>query len=239
MRITKVPLDYIDGVPVYPFFGADGEDDQSGETDDTVTEDDAQGEDEGDDDDDEDDPVKRKLRKTTRQSIRRQKELTAALKEKQELQDKLDAEERKKKNDLDNATGDLAKRDERISNLESLLNKNLLETAILKDAKRTWHDVSQTIAALPEGEVTIDLDTGEVNGLEEALAEVAKEKPFLVKETKGRKKVDQNGSTDNPGQGNQQRGSTGYNPGGAGNQQKNGSQINRDDLVKRIPALRR
>jgi len=102
-----------------------------------------------------------------------------------------------------------------------------------------WHDVSQTIAALPSEEVTVDLETGEVNGLEEALAEVAKDKPFLVKETKGRKKQEQNGSGDSTGSGNQQRGSTGYNPGGAGGQQKNGSQLNRDDLVKRIPALRR
>lgn len=238
-------LEVVCGIPVYSFFGADGEQDANppagsenngGDNSPDDPDDPDDDDDEDDDDDDGETVAKAKWRKTDKQSRRRARELKQANADKIALQQQLDDIARKNNTEADNLKKDHEKSTERVTHLEKLLTKNLLETAILKDPKRVWHDVTQTIAALPSDDVTVNLDSGEVEGLEEALADVAKEKPFLVKETKGKKKQEQNGSGES-GPSNQQRnGASGTNPGGqplSGN-----AQTNRNDLVKRIPALR-
>lgn len=237
-------LETICGIPVYTFFGADGEDDGKPAGSEPPPppgneEEDDDDEDDEDDGDDSETVPKSKWRKADKQSRRRQRELNQARKEREDLQKQLDDIARKENSDKENADKDLQKATERNTHLEKLLHKNLLETAILKDPKRVWHDVSQTIAALPKDDVTVNLDTGEVEGLEDALTEVAKDKPFLVKETRGKKKQEQNGSGGSDS-GNQQRsGSSGTNPAGTHVNNGGSAQLNRADLAKRIPALRR
>lgn len=156
--------------------------------------------------------------------------------ENQKLKEAQEAQERKEKTDLENAQKDLTAATESLTKREQVLERNLVETAILKFSDFTWHDVDLVVAALNKGEIKVDLDTGEVTGHEDELKRIAKEKPFLVASSKKQKKEEQNGG--NNGQQNQQRGASGSNPGGAGQQQVNQAVANREKLISSSPALR-
>ena len=144
---------------------------------------------------------------------------------------------RKEKSDLENTQKDLTAATESLTKREQVLERNLVETAILKFADFTWHDVDLVVAALNKDEIKVDLDTGAVTGHEDELKRIAKDKPFLVASSKKQKKEDQNNGGNN-GQQNQQRGASGSNPGGAGQQQVNQAVANREKLISSSPALR-
>lgn len=236
----------IEDAPVYLFFGAE-EGDNGGEPPKVTEGPEIEPEDDDDDDDDGDDDavddavakVKRRLRTTTKESMKRKALLAEQAARIAELEAGQTEAERKKNDDLTNYKNDLEKTKADNEVLSTVLRRNLLETAILKDTKRIWHDVTSVIANLDLEDITIDLKSGKVEGLEQPLADLAKDKAFLVKEAKGKQKGSgENDQNPNGGaQGQQQpRGSSGNNPAGAGQQLP--AQANRDALTKRIPALR-
>lgn len=232
---------------LYTFFGAEenGGGENTGGNDDGGNEG-GEGDDGGNDDDDsgieddDDDDTKERIRRANRQARQRRVALKRVNEELETLKAEKAERERKENTEAENASKDLKTANEKVAKYEQVLRKNLLETAILKDDKREWHDVASTIANLDMDGVEIDLESGTVEGLKEELTRVAKEKPFLVKSTKGTKKENQNGNES--GQGNQngagtKQGASGVNPGGAGQQTK--QQIaSRDDMIKRFPALK-
>lgn len=206
-------------------------------------------EDDDDDDDDIDDPnadLKKKLARAKDAKDRRIIELSDEnaqkrvsnknLKtERDALQAKLDEYERKEQSDLDNATGDLKKKTDRISKLEATLQKNLLETAILKDDGFTWHDVSDVISAITGDALTIDLEEGTIEGLGPELKRIAVDKPHYVKSKKSEKKKDE-GQNNGAGPDGKKLGASGINPGGAGSS-GDAAATQRAELINKYPAL--
>ena len=85
-----------------------------------------------------------------------------------------------------------AERDDYKAKYEKLL--KVVETSVTKDAIRSisdakdksgkpkypWHDVEAVTAFLDKGEIKIDLDTGEVTGLESQLKNIASKRPYLL-----------------------------------------------------------
>lgn len=116
-------------------------------------------------------------------------QLTQAVKDKDELQRQLDEIARKDQTELENATGDLKKAQDRLATLEGTLRKALLENAIRNEEAFTWHDVSDVISALDDSAIKVDLEQGTIEGLAGELKRVASKKPHYVKSKKGEKKV--------------------------------------------------
>lgn len=228
----------VNHLPVFPFFGAEGEgnegDGSSGGTG-GAGEGDSEGEGnrtppEGETE------AEAKLRKANYESMTRRQENDRLKSENAALKAERDKQERKDKSDLENAQRDLTERDEKLSKRDQILKRNLVQTAILMDDNYTWHDLDLVITALDSEIVTVDLDEGRVEGIAEELKRIAKDKAFLVKSSKKEKKQeDQNGK---PQGQQQQRGASGTNPGGAGQQQVNQALANRQELIKKSPALR-
>lgn len=221
-----------EGVPFWAFFGAEddgaggeGQGDQGDQGD--------QGENDNDDDDDTEEKSKVKL---SSEAAKRRRELRKVEKERDDLLAEREKEERKKNDDLTNSKKDIEERDGRIGKLEATLRNNLLDTAILKDPKREWHDSSVVMAALDMTNIEVNLEEGTVEGLSEELARVAKEKAFLVKAAKGADAKKKDGEGTNEQQ--QKKGPSGQQPGGAG-QQVNQKLAQRQELEKKFPALRR
>jgi len=85
-----------------------------------------------------------------------------------------------------------AERDDYKSKYEKLL--KIVETSVTNDAirrisdvkdksgkqKYPWHDVEAVTAFLDKGEIKIDLDTGEVTGLDSQLKNIAAKRPYLL-----------------------------------------------------------
>lgn len=242
-KLSRV-LAIVGDMEVFTFFGAEGED--GGEQTKTEENDGNEGgggeeddEDEGIEDDDDDD-TKARIRRANRQARQRRAALKKANEELATLKQEKEQREREQRSKTENDSKDLKAATERLAKYETVMRKNLLETAILKDDKRDWHDVDSTIASLDLDGIEIDLESGTVEGLKEELTRVAKEKPFLVKSTKGAKKETTNGSGSSQGDQNGasvKQGASGVNPGGAGQQTKQ-LIASRDDLVKRFPALK-
>lgn len=175
----------------------------------------------------------RRLIEVSHESATRKRQLRAAaarIKELEAAQQELD---RKDKTELELAKSDLDKVQKRADRLEKVLGRNLLETGILKYADITFHDVETVIGALTPDEVTVDLAEGTIDGLGDALKRIAREKPFLVAETKKGKKKEEDKSTD---QSSSSAGSSGSNPSGpAGG--GNSKEAQRKALLEKYPAL--
>jgi hypothetical protein len=136
------------------------------------------------------------------------------------LQDKYDALRRDnlaKQKELDklkaaskkaNADKDAAKeRDEaveRADKLQSVLDNQFLKWSIATNSQYQWNDPADVQVFIKSDEINIDLETGEVEGLDLALKRIAKEKPYLLK--KNNRDDDDEGRRGPSGQGGQGRG---------------------------------
>lgn len=165
--------------------GSDGEDD--GDDDDmqnriipggNISEDD---DDEDDDDNGEDDEEAKKDKKLAREAARRRRENNKLKKELEELKAEQEQQALSRKSKLEQANHKLQETQKAAESMADTNARLLLEMAVLKDAKRAWHDSSAVIALLDTSEVEIDPESGNIEGIEEALAELAKDKPFLLK----------------------------------------------------------
>lgn len=176
-----------------------------------------------------------KERKTNRSVTKSVNNLT---KENQELQERLKAFEeaeaaRTEKETVElseKAKGMISRRDKdnaalqaRYDALAAVTSRNILETAILKDTAHKWHDLDLVIKSLDSDDYEVDLEKGDVVGLQSALEGLAKDKPFLVK----------------PDESGPQRQVSGVHlNGGTQDKGRTDEQIRRD-LESRYPALRK
>lgn len=164
--------------------GSDGED--GGEGDNDLSNRIANGDDDGVDDDDndgeggegDDDAQDRKL---AREAAKRRRENNKLKKELEELKAEREQQELSRKSKLEQAQHKLNEAKQTNDNLSATNERLLIENAILKDSKRTWHDSSAVIALLDKSTLEVDPVSGNIDGIEEALAELAKDKPFLMK----------------------------------------------------------
>lgn len=220
-------------LPFYTIFGAEGNEDDDKKK--KANSDDTSGGDSGDDGDDDDGDdgdsgsaekdTARRLRDTSKEAAQRRRDNREQKKEIDRLKLDLEEREKKDKSDLENYKADSEKKQDRINKMEKVLQTNILETAILKDSKFTWHDVTVLRAALDMGEIEVDVESGTVDGLSDELKRVAREKPFLLK---GAKKDDGDGD-----QKDKKNGSSGNNPGGAGDRSKEQQVAERERLVQK------
>lgn len=139
--------------------------------------------DEGDDDDNDDDDSEeaKQDKKLAREAARRRRENNRLKKELDELKAEQEAQALSRKSKLEQAQHKLNEAKALNDDLATTNQRLLLEMAVLKDSKRTWHDSSAVIALLDTSEVEIDPASGNIEGIEEALAELAKDKPFLLR----------------------------------------------------------
>lgn len=204
MKVKKI----IDDLKFPQLMGSDGEGgdggDGDGDLDNRIGSTSGGANDDDDDDDDEDedtsddDEGKRKL---SREAAKRRRENNKLKKANEELQAKIAEQELSRKTKLEQAQHRLQEAEQKTDNLAETNQKLLLEMAILKDSKRTWHDSSAVIALLDTSEVEIDPESGNIEGVEEALADLAKDKPFLLKTAGSRQGNGSSGSQPNAGSG--------------------------------------
>lgn len=94
--------------------------------------------------------------------------------------DKLKAAQRKAQGDRDAAV----ERDEykgKYEALQEVLDSKFLVWSIQTDTKYDWNDADDVRKFIKDDEIKIDVETGEVQGLDLALKRIAKEKPYLLK----------------------------------------------------------
>lgn len=199
MKITKIACH-----PKFPqLWGADGEDDVDEDLSNRiangaeVTEDD-----EDDDDDNGDDDLtdeQKNAQKLSREAARRRKENNRLKKEKEDLQKQLDEQALSRKTKLEQAQIKLNEAKKTNDDMSATNQRLLLENAVLKDSKRQWYDSSAVIALLDKSVIDIDPESGNIEGIEEALADLARDKPFLVKTAGQRQGNGSSGSQPNQG----------------------------------------
>lgn len=177
---------HIEGIRFPQLTGSDGEDDDDDDDDQSNringgsdSNDDDDDDDEGDDDDLTDE--QKNARKLARENRKRRKDNAALKARLAELEKEQEEAKLSRKTKLEQ---EQAKREEATRKAQTLSSTNerlLLENAILKDSKRDWHDPSAVIALLNRDDIEVDPESGNIEGIEEALSDLAKDKPFLVK----------------------------------------------------------
>lgn len=194
--------------------GDDGDSGQDGED---------PGQDDGEDDgDDEGEPGADdsglKIRRLSREANKRRIENKKLKEQIQQLNDDREEQEKSKKTKLEQAQDKLNEAHTSNKGLSSANERLLLENAVLKDSKHNWHDSSAVIALLDTSSVEIDPESGTIEGIEDALADLAKERPFLVKTAE---------------RNNQGSGSSGHQPGAGSGNRKMTEQQRKDDIARK------
>lgn len=227
MITTRIPLHLLCWLPQ----GADGvaEGQDEGTTEDTT--DDAAEEDVTDEDGDATETVSKKEFLALQRKLEQMKtHLSAADKHKSTAQKELEEIKRKERTDLENAQEDIAKHQKASEEWRSKFLDLARTNAFLigsARAKVAWHDPEVAQGAAGLAALTV-ADDGTVEGIEEVVKKLAKEKPFLVN-TK---------STDVTEDGDE-RPKSGSRVGASGKKNigtKNG--LTPEELRKRFPALR-
>jgi hypothetical protein len=167
--------------------GADNEDDVDVDSDstDVDTDDGSDGDADGDDDGGDDDAdsaaesPEAKLKKERAKSRDLRARLRAALEEKEER-------------DANDADDELAETKAELESMRKLLNGPYMQSKIdqFTDAKGNkrwdWEDTETVFALLDRSELEVDVRTGEIDGLEDQLEDLAARKPFLLKKAGGK-----------------------------------------------------
>lgn len=189
-----------------------------------------------DDDDDDDldgieDPSLRRIAELSRESARRRREKNQEKKRADELQAELDKIKNSGKSDEEQRNAEIQALTESNTKLQAQLEKSIVRAAIANNSELKWHDLDEVFAKLDIEDLEIDLDSGDVDGLEAQLKSIAKKKPYLLKESSS--------SDEDNGRG-RQPGSTGHNPRGTGarNTGVRGTKATqRDELMKKYKSL--
>lgn len=143
--------------------------------------------------------------------------MVAADKRASELEKRLKAIEDKDKTELQRATDEANElKQQHAAALESL-KKTRLENAFHTDNTVSWHNSKTAFALLNLSDVDID-DDGKVNGMKEAIKDLAKREPYLVKTEDS--STEASGSSINGRKGG-------------------GNKVDRNSLAKDFPALNR
>ena len=141
-----------------------------------------------------------------------QAELAALQAEKQQREDADAAAEAATRSKEENQAKEIEKLTEENKNLTLVNTENLIELAILKNAKYQWVNHDNVTKLIDRSEIKIDAKTGKVEGVEDALKKLAKENPHLLKTNGSNDDGNQNGGF---GSGTTQQ-SSGITPSGAG-----------------------
>lgn len=195
------PVGFVCGKPVWPVMGGapdgDGEDDDSDDGDDDSSGDDADDKRKTDDKDDESDG-----------DVVTREEFDALLKRMKNADKRADTAENKLKQYEDKDKDESTKATERAAELEKQVNtlqsevKTLrLQNAFLTANTQKWHDPDVALdLAQSKGYIDDDIvdEDGKVDrkALKKALERLAKEKPFLVDTSKGKKKDSEDDDAD-------------------------------------------
>ena len=135
-----------------------------------------------DDDDDDDDILKGLTPAQLRQKLKEEKAAAAqAKKDKKALEDEKDSEARKKKSKEDNLTADLQKANNTVDTLRSTNTRLAIVNGILNTPEYQWHNAEIVAQQLESGEVTVDPETGKVEGLKKALKRIADNHDYLLR----------------------------------------------------------
>lgn len=189
------------------------------------------------DDDDEDDldgiedPKDRRIAELSRESARRRREKNQEKRRADELETRLTQLENKGKDVTETQANELKTLRESNEKLQQQLQRATVRTAIVNNDSYKWHDVDDIYSKLDLEDIEIDPDTGEVDGLDIQLKNLAKKKPYLLRES------DASG-----GDGNAvgRSGSTGHNPRVSGARSKGRQETaatQRENLVKKYKSL--
>lgn len=145
--------------------------------------------DDDDDDDEEDDlshiadPKDRRIAELSREARNRRRELRAAQRELDEARATVAQKETDGVKGQETLKTKLAEANETISKLKGQMETGLLRNQINEFDTIKWHDTTLVIKELNRAKIDVDLEDGYVDGLQKELKRIAKEKPFLVKES--------------------------------------------------------
>ena len=107
--------------------------------------------------------------------------ISAYEQEKAEREAAAEEAERATRSKEENLTKDVERLTEENGKLKIVNERNLLELEIRRNSKFDWHDVNDVAALIDRTGIKIDAETGKVEGVENALKDLAKTKPHLLK----------------------------------------------------------
>lgn len=173
-----------DGTPIFSIQGSDpgGQEGQENEDPDSEEEDD---EEEGEESEEDEKPKPKPKSKTKETPDQMRRRLNREAKEHREAREAAEARlreiEDKDKSELEITKRDLEELKKKTENFDSTLNELRIENAFLKLTGYNWHDPEDALDRIrKDPDVTINSD-GSVDGLEDAVKELAKRKPYLLK----------------------------------------------------------
>ena len=221
--------------------GGDGGQGGSGKPDDKSKGDKGSGDGAGGDDDDDDLDEYKGLSVKELRSIAAKNAADAkgAEKKRAAAQAVIDAEARKKNDDVTNLKSDLSTANETIATLRSTVVEQAIREAIRDDDRYVWHDISMVAKVAteinPEIKVT---DDGKVEGVKATLPKVAKQHAFMLKSQKDEGDGGKNnGGNSNGRNGSGGNGPSGFQPGQGGTSGGAGGDVDRKQLEENYPAL--
>lgn len=81
----------------------------------------------------------------------------------------------------ENLSKDVARLTEENQTLSLVNERNILKIAILENSKYQWNDPADVAVMIDRGNIKIDPAKGSIEGIEEALKDLAKRKPYMLK----------------------------------------------------------
>ncbi len=186
-------------------------------------------------DDEDDDPYKGLSTKELKRLLKdSESKGEAAEAERNSLQEKIAAEERKKNDENTNLKNDLSSANQTITELRSALAEQAIINGILSDNRYEWNNVGIVAQQLDSTKVKVD-DKGKVTNLEKELTRIAQGESTKFLLAKDNTQQSNNGNQQQ--QNNDNNGPTGFQPGqgGAGSGESNG--FSNTELAKNYTAL--
>ena len=102
--------------------------------------------------------------------------------ERDEAAEKMQEAAREYADDSDRVVQERDSYKQKYEKLKELMSTSYLDNAIMRQEKFAFHDSEAVRAVLDQSKIRLDLDTGKIDGLEEQLRKIAKERPYLVKQ---------------------------------------------------------
>jgi hypothetical protein len=207
---------------LFHFWGGDGDrddddvddDDDSSDSDDEDDSDESDDDDSDNDDDDDDDgsnagrsTTKKPGSKDTQDDDDAEADADKLKAENIKLKRALDAEKDKNKVSTKGKTKlerDYNAMKTRASKLENFMQTTYIDAAIVKDVRYAWNNIEDVRLNIKDSAIRLDMETGEIEGLDLELKRIAKAKPYLLK-----KKATREDSDDDQGDGNGRQGNPG------------------------------
>jgi hypothetical protein len=226
-------------IPVFGF--EDGDDTNDGDNNDDANDQqqqdnsDSKEEKEDDEDDDELEGLSAKeLKRIAKDRARQAKDAAAQAKKTAEDAAK---KEREKLNADQKKDFDLKQSQDENARLRATNSKLALIGAIRDDVRYDWHNPEIVAQQLDPAKVTVDAETGQVEGLKSALSDVAKNHAYLLKK-KGQQQDSGNNNNNNNNNQQQNNQQSGLQPGQGGANQGGSMPPQQAELVELMPALR-